>query len=170
MNAYETNTYQHAGHTIRVEWHYDQDTGAPWDEEYGHSHVSSWTKRDKRPGELVLNSDRGSYRFYDYAEAIKIAKRDAWDAKPYNTGTKGQRAERAVRADFELLRRWCNNEWHWCGYVCEIDGTDYSESLWGINSDSQCEFEKEAIAQAKSWLDRELTESNRAACADIATV
>jgi hypothetical protein len=40
--------------------------------------VSDWERRDKRPGEWVLNTDHGSKRFYDAQEANKIAKRDGW--------------------------------------------------------------------------------------------
>lgn len=170
MNAYDTKTVEHNGHTITLNWHFDEDTGPPWKEHDGHGPVSDWTRRDKRPGEKVLCSDRGSVRFYDYAEAIKIAKRDGWDAPPYKTGTKGEQAARAVERDFEYLKRWCNDGWHWCGYTIEIEGTDYSESLWGIDSDSQDEFEAEAIEAAKEWLDRELIESHDAACRDLVTV
>lgn len=61
---------------------YDEDAGTPWDNEDGHGPVSKWTNRPKRPGELVLQSDRGGYRYYDYAEAVKIAKRDGWGWLP----------------------------------------------------------------------------------------
>lgn len=163
-------TLEHNGYTITIEWLRDDDTRAPWEEHDGHGPVSEWTSRDKNPSERVLCSDRNSYRYYDYAEAIKIAKRDGWDAKPYKTGTKGQQAARAVEADFEYLRRWCNDDWFWCGYTVEVDGTNYHESLWGIDSDSQAEFESEALEAAKSWLDNELAESHDAACRDVVTV
>ncbi len=169
MEAYDQTEYEHAGHTIRIQWHFDQDTGAPWEEHDGHGPVSDWTRRDRLPGERLLHSDHGSKRFYDYAEAIKIAKRDGWDAKPYKTDTKGEQAARAVEADFQWLRSWCNDGWHWCGYTVEIDGMKYDESLWGIDSDSQAEFEKEAVQTAKDWLDTELAESFDAACRDLVT-
>lgn len=169
-DSFETITKQHLEHTITVEWFYDYACEAPWEHEEGHGPVSDWVTRDKHPGELVLCSDRRSYRYYDYAEAIKIAKRDRWDARPYKTGTKGQQAHRAVMADFDYLKRWCDNDWFWCGYVVKIDGTDYDESLWGIDSDSVKEFTNEAFGHAVAWLEKELGESHRAACADIATV
>lgn len=164
------NTYDYKDHTIVIKWEHDEDSGEPWKECDGHGPVSEWTRRDKRPGERVLCSDRGSHRFYDYAEAIRIAKRDGWDAKPYKTGTKGEQAARAVDADFEYLRRWCANDWWWCGYIVTIEGTEYRESLWSIDSDSQKEFEAEALKEAQAWLDNELVESSNAACRDIATV
>jgi len=62
-------------------------------------------------------------------------------------------------ADFEFLKRWCNNDWHWCGYTVEIEGFDYPHgSLWGIDSDSMEEFEKDALAEAIAWLEKQLGE------------
>ncbi|HDR9217360.1 TPA: hypothetical protein QDB35_000029 [Burkholderia vietnamiensis] len=68
------------GHTyrFRVNVENDDDKGAPWDEEDGHGPVSDWTTRDQRRGEWVLSSDHGSKRFYDVAEANRIAKREGW--------------------------------------------------------------------------------------------
>jgi hypothetical protein len=73
---------EHDGCTFRVETERDADMGAPWDECDGHGTVSEWTTRDKQPGELVLNEDRGSKRFYDFAEACKTALRDGWGFLP----------------------------------------------------------------------------------------
>lgn len=165
-DAYKTETVEHNGHTITLEWHYDPDCEAPWEHEDGHGPVSDWTTRDKAPGELVLHSDRQSYRYYDYAEAMKIARKDGWGLCPEKTAilekklgrkpTKGEIRHASVMHDYDYLRRWCNDDWHWCGFVCEIEGTQYNESLWGIDSDSQDEFETEAIDDAKAWIDREL--------------
>ena len=50
----------------------------------------------------------------------------------------------AAMSDFERLRAWCNDEWHYLGVIvapvcacCDqvIKGT--TESLWGIESDSE---------------------------------
>ena len=68
--------------TARIER--DDDMGPPWKVHDGHGPVSEWRPRDsKRPGERVLNEDRGSCRFYDWQEAVKIAKRDGWGFLPY---------------------------------------------------------------------------------------
>lgn len=133
----------------------DDDMSAPW-EERGDGLVSDWTRRDKMPGELVLASDRGFKRFYDFAEACRIALREGWNAEPYYIPgeTKRQRAAKAARADFERSRRWCNDDWHWVG-VCLFelprDGVERHAqyiadaapfgilnhaALWGIESDS----------------------------------
>lgn len=120
----------------------DNDTEAPWEHCDGHGPVSEWTTRDKRPGERVLSSDGRSRRYYDFAKAVRIAKRDGWDAPPYRTGTKGERAVRAVERNFEYLRAWCADEWEWLGVVVSLVSVDaddnetelVSDSLWGIES------------------------------------
>ena len=86
----------------------------PWEHSGWHGPVSEWTSRSKCPGEWILDED-GIVKRYDFAEAMRIAKRDGWDAPPYGVGTKGERALRAVTADFEHLRRWCKGDWK---YVC----------------------------------------------------
>lgn len=163
-DSIKTESIEHSGHTITINWFYDQDCEAPWEHEDGHGPVSEWTNREKRPGERVLVQDRHSKRYYDFAEAIKIAKRDGWDAPPYKTGTRAQQAARAVERDFEYLKGWCNDEWHWAGYQIEIEGMAYEDSLWGIDSPSIDQFTTEALETAKAWLDKELAEA--ASCAN----
>lgn len=136
-------TIEHNGRTYRVEIEPDYDHGAPWEEEDGHGPVSEWTARAKLPGEVIIAQDRGSYRYYDFAEACRIARRDGWDAKPYNTGqeTKRQQAAKAARSDMDRMRQWCNDYWSYVGVVvtaqcpCCEDFTGESASLWGIESD-----------------------------------
>jgi len=131
--------------TARIE--YDHDMGEPWKEHDGHGVVSEWTTRAKRPGERVLNQDRGSYRYYDFAATVRLARRDDWDAPPYGTGTAKQRAERAAEADYRRMKAWCDNEWHWCGVVLSVSRAgicldDHAASLWGIESDAGDYFEE----------------------------
>ncbi len=176
----ETNKYEYEGRSISIEWHHDESMGEPWKEHDGHGIVSEWTRRDKQPGERVLCSDRNSYRYYDFAGTMKLAKSEGWGLDTKAQIALAQKLGRelkpgdilaaSVEADFEYLRRWCNDDWHWCGYVCKINGTDYDESLWGIDSDSQKEFEAEALEAAKQWLDNELEQSHQAACADVVTI
>jgi hypothetical protein len=66
----------------------DDDYGAPWENEDGHGPVTDWTTRDKCPGELVLNQDRRSYRYYDFQAACRIARRDGWGFLPGELETK----------------------------------------------------------------------------------
>jgi hypothetical protein len=133
---FDGDTFEHKGRTFRVEFPFDEFGRVPWEDCDGHGIVSDWTTRDKKPGERVLATDRSLRRYYDYAETIKIALRDGWDAEPIKTGTKRQQAERAVNADFEYLRRWCNDAWQYVGVIVKHEDSGESESIWGIESDS----------------------------------
>lgn len=100
------------GYSVVVKLDFD-DCGPPWENSDGHGPVSDWTTRAKRPGERVLCDDRSHKRFYDFAAAVEQAKRENWGAPPYEIGTKGEKAVRAANADFEFLRGWCTNQWHY---------------------------------------------------------
>lgn len=139
----------------------------PWDWDDSQGPVSEWTSRAKLPGEIILCQDRGSKRYYNFAEACRIARRDKWDAKPYNTGqeSKRQQAAKAAMADYKRLRAYCEGHWQ---YVCigvhaskrgTILGSAY---LGGVESDAhdyivQCanELTDKALSDAKAEL-REL--------------
>lgn len=154
------DTIERDGFTLRARIEHDSDTGAPWEEHDGHGPVSDWTRRDKLPGELLLCYDGRQKRFYDFAEACRIARRDGWNAAPYQVEgeTPRQRAARAALADFEHLRGWCNDSWNWCGVVvtAERAGVELGRaSLWGIESDAGAylvevanELAAEAVAEA----------------------
>lgn len=127
--------------TFAVEFIDDVDSGAPWDNSDCHGVVTDWEDRDKRPGELILNSGRHGKRFYDFAASCRLALRDRWDAAPYNDGseTKRQQAAKAARADFEYLRAWCNDEWRYVGVVVTLlddegEKTEVTDSLWGVET------------------------------------
>ena len=142
-DTYKTETLTQHGKTYRIEWVYDQDIGAPWDHSDGHGIVSDWETRDKRPGELILNQNGRSKRFYDFAASVKKARAECWDTAPYKWKTKGEQAHAAALADFEYLRRWCNDDWHYCGVVVtmlddEGAATDISASLWGVEDEGYC--------------------------------
>jgi len=137
MSNYHRTILELNGRGYAAEWFYDEDMGAPWEEHDGHGPVSDWTRRDKKPGELVLSEDRSLRRFYDFQAAIAQAKAEGWNAEPYNWPTKGAQAQAAVLADFNYLRDWCNNRWHWCGIRVvlldeEGEPTELDASLWGI--------------------------------------
>lgn len=148
------------GFTLRARIEHDEHTGAPWEEHDGHGPVSDWTRRDKLPGELILCDDGRQKRFYDFAEACRIALRDGWNAKPYDVPgeTPRQRAAKAARADYDWLRAWCDDSWNWCGVVVTASraGVELGRaSLWGIESDAGSylvetanELAGEALAEA----------------------
>ena len=72
--------YEGASFEVRIE---PDDFGEnPWASEDGHGPVSDWTTRDKLPGEVILAQDGRYRRFYDFAEACKIARKDGWGFLP----------------------------------------------------------------------------------------
>jgi hypothetical protein len=97
----------------------DNDSGAPWENCDGHGPVSAWLTREKRPGELLLtNRHSNAKRFYDFAAACKIARRDGWGVAPYKTF-----AEKGAYGLIRLSGHWfdaANNltdlhtDWHDC--------------------------------------------------------
>lgn len=142
------DTFNHQGMTfcLTLETE-DFHRRKPWIEDDGHGPVSDWRRTDylsrptKAPGERILFRDGRSFRTYDFAEAVRIARRDGWDAPPYKTGTKGQQAARAAEADFNRLRQWCEGQWWYVGVVVELlddegEPTGETASLWGIESDA----------------------------------
>lgn len=131
------DTFTHEGLEFTFDTSRDDCHGAPWDEEDGHGEVSDWTRRDKSPGEMILCEDRGAKRFYDFAGAVKTARKEGWDAAPYG-GTQGEKAARAAMADFDRLRRWCSDDWQYVGVIVtclDLPGNPEA-SLWGIESDA----------------------------------
>jgi hypothetical protein len=106
---YYEDTIELDGMSFAVYLERDDYASPPWEEFDCYGPVSGWTSRDKRPGELVLNEDRGSRRYYDYQEACRIARRDRWGGFQ---GTRRQIAAAAARSDFERLRAWCRDDWY----------------------------------------------------------
>jgi hypothetical protein len=156
------DTFTRGGLTFRVDHERDDDHGAPWEECDGHGPVSDWTWRNKRSGEMELARCRHGKRYYDFAEAVRIAKRDRWNAAPYyppGEETRGQRAAKAALANFEYLKDWCEDRWCYVGVIVTLldsDGGDTgeNESLWGIESNADDYLTEAAEELADTILDR----------------
>jgi hypothetical protein len=167
-NAIDTITKEIHGYTVCIETFYDEDMGPPWKEHDGHGPVSDWFyyrpsswASCKRPGQRVISTDGHNARFYDWQEATRIAKRDGWGLsdeakmdlakKLGRNPTRGDITAEAVRRDFEHLRAWCNNEWHWQGYTTTItapDGTEHDgDSCWGFDDEDYMKSEAEGNAE-----------------------
>lgn len=127
---------------VKIE--YDTDYSPPWEDSDGHGVVSDWEHHGEANGRWVLHHDRYDTRYYDWRETLKIAKRDGWGHSGDIMG--------AVRRDYEYLRAWCNDEWHYVGVVVELyDANDElisEESCWGY--ESYCE--DYLCSEARSWL------------------
>ena len=159
-------THDYKGHTITITVHHDENMGPPWEEHDGHGIVSEWVRRDKRPGELVLITERGASRFYDVEATFKIASRDGWGlgdealaklaSKLGRKPTHRQVIAAAVQSDFEYLRGWCRDEWQWLGFTTEIE-TPAKQivegfSCWGFDDEDY--MIREAIGEAKATVDK----------------
>jgi hypothetical protein len=126
-----------------VHVYHDEYADAPWDSDCCHGPVSDWTSRDKRPSERVLVDDsrgyRKSHRLYDVAAAVEMARRDGWSCDHAEHTTKGARAACAVERDFQRLRAWCRDDWHYVIVDVTIRDAAGSEvasgSVCGVESD-----------------------------------
>lgn len=118
----------------------DYDMGPPWKEHDGHGPVSERTTRDKRPGERVLHVDYPHRRYYDFAEAVRIARKDGWGCQHPEHVTRGQKAACAAEQDFQRMRDWCMDYWEWIGVtitITDAEGNHVADAaVWGIESDS----------------------------------
>ena len=131
------DTIEVDGLSFAVSMEHDDCMSPPWKEEDGHGPVSEWTRYGKAPGELVLVEDHGCKRYYDFAEACRIARRAHWGGFQ---GTPRQQAALAARADFERLRAWCQGEWSYVVLTVELldddgDKTDITDCIGGVESD-----------------------------------
>jgi hypothetical protein len=129
---FDGDTFERGGRSFKVEFPYDYDIATPWVEHDGHGPVREARfahECNKAPGERVLHSDRRSYRYYDFQEATRIAKRDGWGVswddrrafalKHWRQPTRKEIVRMAVERDFDYLRRWCNDQWFWCSVHVE---------------------------------------------------
>lgn len=144
--------FDYLGFTFRAYVVADDDNPRPWEKCDGHGPVREVSKDwnghlQKRPGERPLYvGGRNEYSWvYDWQEAMREALRDAWGAEGGQKPGETRRAyaARAVAADFDFLRAWCADRWHYVG-VCvtriddEGEETDdpYAYALWGIESNA----------------------------------
>lgn len=145
-------TAEHDGFKLVATIHADNDRDPPWDKDCGHGPVSEWQhKTHKRAGERILCSDGDRARFYDFAEACKIALRDGWsygdkyardhiaDAKAKGeTLTLRMVAAKAAELDFAVLKAWCDGDWSYCGIAVTVSRHGiqlvgkYDSATWGI--------------------------------------
>jgi hypothetical protein len=185
MTYYDRDTFTRNGYEFCVRIEHDDDSDAPWDREDGYGPVSHWTTRDKAPGEVCINTDHGSHRYYDVQAAMKTALADGWGlggkaladftAKIGRTPTKRMLAAEAVRRDCDRMRRWCDNEWCYVGvsvYLLDEDGndTDRCDSLWGIESDCEEYIEQVVHELADGLIAGEVAEDRAAAWAAIQNI
>ena len=128
--------------------------------------ITDWTLRDKKPGEMILNTDGKFKRFFDYRAACKYALKyqlGSRDALPGDT--KKQIASKAALNLFNYLRSWCNDEWtyrHISITLIDPDTnqeTDFIESCGGIedlNNYDQDWINENAVVLIESFKNQQL--------------
>lgn len=166
MYPSETFDFTHNGKQFRAFVEYDPDASAPWDREDGHVPVSDWVRRDKRPSEVIINSDRGAYRFVCLREAHALARAQGWSLacadmqalcdKLNREPTKLEVISRAVQLDIERMRAWCADDWCYVGVCVSLLGANgqpvgdkYAAACWGIESD--CDDYIKEVARDMAW-------------------
>lgn len=168
----QTEEFERAGLKFRATVHHDSDMGHPWDEHDGHGIIrdiraNSCTGRpEKRAGETVIAWDRGRGWAYDVQATTKKARAERWglgDAAPLiaklgRDPTAGEVTAEAVRQDLGRMRDYLDDRWYWCGVVVELLDLDgdpvpgMSESLWGIESDSDDDYFMETAEELADTL------------------
>lgn len=121
----------------------DDDCWPPWKECDGHGKVE-WVHRilESWEHDWVLSWDGSSKLLYDYRASLKIAKRDGWGLG---------RPEDAVKADFDYLYGYCNDDWWYVGIVVELYDENErlisEESCWGFETCSMSYL----VEETRSW-------------------
>ena len=182
-NTYNTETREIDGRKYRIDWHYDDTSGRPEDESDGHGVCADINfdpktfGEDPEDGELDLEEavrhkmmrvlDTTSrrqtwYRVYDVWETMKVAKADGWrDLKweaEHPNATEEEKLLAAVDADFNYLKGWYNDDWHWCGITVMLldeEDDEHEESLWGLCSDD-AEYHEEVIKDLVGEIQRQV--------------
>jgi len=138
--------FEHEGKRFRVYIEPDDCGDTPWERSEGHGKVRTISEHyrcdttQKKPGERVLYTGGNKVWLYDWQDACKQARKDGWNAPPYDAPN---RIERAVQADFDFLRGWLNDDWWYVGVCVAMVNEDdeditekYTNALWGIESNA----------------------------------
>lgn len=155
MDHFNTERITVDGREFEVRFYYDDDADRPWERCDGHGPVRKIRARDEKyPGERIMTSgERNAYIWaYDVAKATRIARREGWGLSEQDAAdlarrlkrqpTRGDIAAEAVRRDFDFLRGWVCDQWHYMGVTVLPIGADgepdeadeYRYALWGIES------------------------------------
>ena len=101
----------------------DLAAGPPWEMSEGHGVVIECLPRNKHPHEWVLYRGRRQMLVYDVKESLRTAARDMWGlddrarddlaARLGRPPTQAEIRAEAVRLDYEYLKGWTNDLWHY---------------------------------------------------------
>lgn len=185
MDKYPLCEFKLKGKTFQAFTAPDDFGHTPWERDDGHGPVR-WVRdarEEKRPGERILWQERDGGYLYDFAAAVKFARKDGWsaadlsDAGPYATredqATAKElgitvttlRAERAAKdgTPGERAAKAAEADFQflhgfcrgdWCYVGVIVEGAGERESLWGIESDAEDYLKETARDLANEILDR----------------
>lgn len=141
MQAFHTFEKSLFGLPIRIELFGDDSSDFPWADHDGHGIIRTERKNyghpDKRPGEVIVHDDSGTYWLYDVQATTKKAKAEGWGGSDSGALTRGQRAAAAVAEDMDYCRRFLTGDLFYIGAVFSVladDGrpTGTTDSIWGL--------------------------------------
>jgi hypothetical protein len=151
MTHYDSDIFtdpMHPGWVLEMRMYHDDDADPPWERqcllgEVREVRASRYTchthATGKQPGEKVLDWTGRWGRAYDWRGAV---------AQGRKAGYSGPDAVKQADREFDYLRRWLADQWHYCGVAVRIiscppqykacldDQDEYAHALWGIESDA----------------------------------
>lgn len=146
----------------KILFKYDSNHERPedWDDGQGVTYIKrGYDYPDEHEREWLLWSERYDWLIYDFKASLEKALKQGWNCPPYHEGTKLERAVRAVRENYDYLRRFYNQHWWYVGMIVELYDEDDTlldeESCWGYESDCMDYLCEEARSWAASMIKKE---------------
>lgn len=153
----EEETVLPNGWKLKVEFAYDSDSGPPEKEcdGFGETYRKvgyNFPTEAEQP--WVLYSGHYDWLIYDWKAAYKEALRDKWGAKGFHR-TPDERARAAVKATFDMLYNYYNENWWYTGLIIELrdENDDLLDewSCWGFESNSM-DYITETVRSEAAYL------------------
>ena len=157
------------GFTFTATIVHDDDMTPPWKRNDMHGVVveialDEWA--DAPVNIKILHSDHQRVTYYDVAASLKKAKEEGWNLGAFDN-------EKAIEADYNFLKGWCDDGWKYVGVVVAVSKHGVllvdGHSLWGIESGAgeylvevANQLAQEAHADAKAKLEAMLVDFNSA--------
>jgi hypothetical protein len=128
----------------------DPDSGPPWGDDDAdlvrvaeRQHGRWQGESDKKSCEVPLNKpERGRNQYYyNWKRAMQKAKKEKWNAEPYDAPNQ---AERAVKANFDYYKAYLNDEWYYVGIeVWLAEHPQYEHAVGGF--ETYKDYHKESV-------------------------
>ena len=162
------------GVQVRIQYEYDDGFHClPWIEEDGWGEIRTANRRyggrpRKRPGEVFIHEEQGTFWIYDVQATQAKALREGWGITGDTTGlTKRQVAALAVQRDMEAARKWLSGDLFYISInVSLVDDPDTGHNIggftYGWNKADREYADEYAMSTAKSLADDVIAERRSA--------